>query len=72
MADLIIFIELSVVLAGDKVSHILIPQTNAIIEVPEPNDRVVIFDCSILLESQAPIDGLVVLVSFVVVCEPSS
>ena len=49
----------------------MIPQANSVIEVTEPNGRVVISDGPILLKSQATIDSLVVSISFVVVPESS-
>lgn len=49
-----------------------VSQPNPIIEIPEPDYGVVICDGSIHLESQSPINSLVVSVSFVIVCKSSS
>lgn len=50
----------------------MVPKANSVIEVTKPDRSVVISDGSILLESQATINGFIVSISLVVIPKSSS
>lgn len=70
MKYLIIFIESLEITLGEQVSHNLITQPNAVVKVTKPDHRVMIRNCSILLETQAPVDCFIISISFIVIGKP--
>ena len=67
---LVILVQRGKVSILNESPDFLVAQPNTIVEVAEPNDRIVVVYGSIAQEAQAVSDGLVVSVPFVVICKP--
>jgi hypothetical protein len=55
-----------------KSLDLLITKSYAVVEVAQPNHRVMVFDRSVALELESMADSFVVAIAFLVVCEASS
>lgn len=70
--DLIIVVWFPIIPLCDEIPHILIAETNPVVEVAEPDDRFMVRNRSVHLEPQAPVYGLVVPVPVIVVGKAGS
>jgi hypothetical protein len=70
--ELVILVKLAEFVSVNQLSSTLVAYADAVVEVAEPYDRLVIIDRPVTLESQTVGDGAVVLVAFFVVGETSS
>jgi hypothetical protein len=68
--DLVIGIKLLIVYLLHKISNSLVGKANSIIEISHPYDSTVIFNRPVPLKAESSIDGLIVIIPFIVICKP--
>lgn len=71
MTYLIIGVQRRVVAGLDSLSYSFVVHTDPVIEVPEPDDRIVIFNASISLEAQPLANRAIICISLFVVGKAS-
>lgn len=70
--NLIVIVKSLVFASGNEVPYNLVVQPDAVVEVSKPYRSVVVCDRPVFLEAQAPVNGFIVSVPLIIVCESSS